>query len=413
MFNKGEFELVCEVFRKRGISVTVFDRKGSTEGIPEEFLISGVFDKINIITDETSSDRHGENILYRFRDGLGFRGLLFSLGRGRGQITVLIGPYFDEERSESHLMEALEKEGVDPKLHAVLTKHLVSIPNVSEGSSLMLMLNSFLERAYKQAGYSALDIELDGDKNLFGVDTAGEGGDLESSALHMKLIEKRYAFENELMMSVSAGHLQKVNSLIASLGESRFEMRTSDPLRNLKNYCIIMNTLLRKSAEQGGVHPVFIDKMSTDFAIRIEKLTGAKSCSALMKEMYESYCKMVRKHTVKDYSAVVKKTVSLIAYDLSADLSPGRLAEMVGVSLPYLSTLFKKETGSTLGEYIRERRMKYAARLLKDATLQVQSVALAVGIQDVQYFSKMFKAYSGFSPIEYRRKESDKPTIEQ
>ena len=132
-----------------------------------------------------------------------------------------------------------------------------------------------------------------------------------------------------------------------------------------------------------------------------------------MKEMYESYCKMVRKHTVKDYSAVVKKTVSLIAYDLSADLSPGRLAEMVGVSLPYLSTLFKKETGSTLGEYIRERRMKYAARLLKDATLQVQSVALAVGIQDVQYFSKMFKAYSGFSPIEYRRKESDKPTIEQ
>ena len=49
----------------------------------------------------------------------------------------------------------------------------------------------------------------------------------------------------------------------------QLEMRGSSPLRSAKNYSIIMNTLLRKAAENGGVHPVYLDRVSSEFAIKM------------------------------------------------------------------------------------------------------------------------------------------------
>ena len=92
----------------------------------------------------------------------------------------------------------------------------------------------------------------------------------------------------------------------------------------------------------------------------------------------------------------------LIEKDLAADLSPHLLAENQNVSLGYLSTVFRKETGKTLSEYIREKRIKHAAHLLRTTHLQIQTVALHCGIMDVQYFSKTFKKYMGVTPTSLR-----------
>jgi YesN/AraC family two-component response regulator len=105
---------------------------------------------------------------------------------------------------------------------------------------------------------------------------------------------------------------------------------------------------------------------------------------------------------MKSLSRVVQKTVVLIDSDLSADLTLSSLAKSQGVSAGYLSTVFKKETGKTVSEYIREKRVKHAAHLLSTTHLQVQTVALHCGIVDVQYFSKIFKKQTGKTPREYR-----------
>ena len=92
----------------------------------------------------------------------------------------------------------------------------------------------------------------------------------------------------------------------------------------------------------------------------------------------------------------------MIDTDLSADLSLSALAEHQGISLGYLSTVFKKETGKTISEYVREKRINHAIHLLGTTHLQVQTVALHCGIMDVQYFSKIFKKQTGKTPKEYR-----------
>ncbi len=92
----------------------------------------------------------------------------------------------------------------------------------------------------------------------------------------------------------------------------------------------------------------------------------------------------------------------LIDSDLSANLSPGLLAKNQNISLGYLSTIFKKETGKTISEYIREKRILHAAHLLSTTNLQIQTVAVHCGIMDVQYFSKTFKKQMRKTPKEYR-----------
>ena len=163
-----------------------------------------------------------------------------------------------------------------------------------------------------------------------------------------------------------------------------------------------MNTLLRKAAEDGGVHPVYINQISSEFATKIEQLTTVADNSSLMLDMFRSYCRLVRNHSMKDYSLLIQKTVLLIDSDLSANLSLRSLAANQNVSSGYLATTFKRETGKTVSEYIRDKRMKHAAHLLGTTHLQVQTIALHCGIMDVQYFSKTFKKYTGKTPKEYR-----------
>ena len=106
---------------------------------------------------------------------------------------------------------------------------------------------------------------------------------------------------------------------------------------------------------------------------------------------------------MKNYSATIQKAVVLIDSDLTAELSLRFLAEKLNVNSSYLSTLFKKETGQTVTEYITQQRVRHARYLLENTRLQIQTVAQHCGISDVHYFSKLFKAATGMTPKEYRR----------
>ena len=123
----------------------------------------------------------------------------------------------------------------------------------------------------------------------------------------------------------------------------------------------------------------------------------------IMSEMVSAYCRLVYKHSVKGYSPTVKETVLIIETDISAELSLSTLAKRQGISAGHLATVFKKETGKTVLEYIIEKRIEHARYRLSTTNLQIQTVALHCGIVDVQHFSKLFKKKTGKTPTEYRK----------
>lgn len=218
----------------------------------------------------------------------------------------------------------------------------------------------------------------------------------------VQAVERRYAFENELMEAVAKGQLEKAADLSKALTKADFPPRTEDLLQNMKHYAIITNTLLRKAAQKGGVQPTKLHNISSHFAEEIEKLSDEDSARCLLGQMVLNYCRLVRKHSATAYCPPVQKAIACIDRDLTAEHSLRTLARTLNISSSYLSTLFKKETGQTLTGYIHERRILHAMHLLQTTNLQVQIIAQQCGMSDVHYFSKVFKKFVGLSPRQYR-----------
>ncbi len=87
------------------------------------------------------------------------------------------------------------------------------------------------------------------------------------------------------------------------------------------------------------------------------------------------------------------------------DLSVKSLAESVYLTPTYLSGLFKKRTGKTIGQYLTELRIEYSMQLLMDKQLKLYHIAEMVGYEDPNYFAKIFKRHVGMTPSEYREKQ--------
>ena len=339
---------------------------------------------------------------YRLTDSLE-RSYRFLLLPDVPSPTVLcIGPYLSSPVSPRQILEIGEQNGVPPQQQGPLTEYYAALPVLSADSHIFTMLNTFCEKIWSSGTYETQDIVRRFSPAEIPISRSMRDIEPTDVLLKMKNMERRYAFENEMIRAVTAGLPHMGAQFQTAFSNQFFEKRVADPLRNAKNYGIIMNTLLRKAAERGGVHPIYLDQISSEYAAEIENLSSAPMIASLMQKMFLSYCRLVRKHCLKKYSLAVQKAILIIDADLSSDLSASVLATSQGISLGYLSTIFKKETGQTISEYIRRRRMEYATYLLSATELQIQTIALHCGIMDVQYFSRIFKKQLGITPSQYR-----------
>lgn len=340
--------------------------------------------------------------IYRIALPLGCRYLYFLLPELPRASLFVVGPYLTQHPTSEQILELCEHHRIPPHQLKALEAHLGSIPVLPEGSHIFLLLDAFAERIWGTQNYSVEDILGDTQPSLAPLpqrDSAAEGAPIQWS---VEDLETRYGYEAELMEAVAKGQTHKADLLLSNFSTFSFEQRLSDPVRNAKNYCIIMNTLLRKAAQQGGVHPLYLDSTSSAFAHRIEQVEHPDSIPPLMSEMFRAYCRLVRNHTLSGYSPLVRKAITYIDADLAGALQLQALAKLLNVSSSYLSALFRKEVGQTLTEFVTQRRMTHAQHLLRNTHLQVQTIAQHCGMEDVQYFSKLFKRSTGLTPRQFR-----------
>ena len=345
-----------------------------------------------------------DRTIYRLRDEFGCNYVFLMLPDSGLTRALLIGPYLTFEVSSETLMEIAEQLGIPARRCSHLEEYYKSVPLIRNDAPVTAMITTFGEVLWgSDSGFEVVDLntELLGVSNVLPAEQ--ENRSTEDLMLRMKLMETRYDYENELMDAVAQGQTHRAEAMVSGLLPKDFDQRISDNLRNKKNYLIICNTLLRKAAERGGVHPLYLDSTSSEYARRIEITPSTETAQKLLVEMVCGYSNLVRTHSINHYSPIVQKAVLCIASGLTNDLSLSVLADTLNINASYLSTLFRKETGQTVTEYVNEIRMQNGANLLKTTQLQVQSIAQHCGISDVNYFSKRFKQYYGITPKQYRQ----------
>ncbi|MBW5445280.1 response regulator [Cohnella sp. CFH 77786] len=98
-----------------------------------------------------------------------------------------------------------------------------------------------------------------------------------------------------------------------------------------------------------------------------------------------------------------KKIVGYIDSSFTEDMMLSDLSRKFNLSLGYLSTLIKKETGKTYTDYVTGKRLQLSKELLNDPSLSIQEIVERVGYKDYFHFNKLFKKHYGITPSKYRK----------
>jgi AraC-like DNA-binding protein len=110
-----------------------------------------------------------------------------------------------------------------------------------------------------------------------------------------------------------------------------------------------------------------------------------------------------KKQKTIDKDARINKSLQYIHEHINQDISIGDLAGLSCVSDDHFIRLFKKEMLQTPQKYITAKKMEKAQLLLLTTELSVRNVAMELALDNISYFNKIFKEYTGKTPLEYRR----------
>lgn len=353
---------------------------------------------------ENSMEQARDNTIYRFFDEYSCNYIFMRLP-GKESAFFYIGPYLTSAPSEQLIKQKSDSLGFDDEQFKKLVQYYNGLPIIEDENILLAIANTLGLALWKsEQNYCIEYVDYAIPDRSTPIPVNHIHSDFTESPHSLAALETNYENEKRLMEAISQGKLHKVNSIASSVYNNGTEQRISDNIRNRKNYLIILNTLLRKAAESGGVHPFHLDRISSAFAKKIEDTRNINDSITLQSDMIRDYCLLVKQRSLNKYSYIVGKAITIISFDLTADLSLNNIAKQLNINPTYLSSLFRKECDCTLTEYVHRKRIEHALTLLDKTDKPINTIAFECGIQDTNYFIKLFKKFTNHTPSQYRNK---------
>lgn len=261
--------------------------------------------------------------------------------------------------------------------------------NVSSPSELPKSL-ALAEGALDERIFSGVDALYTGKNVLSGSTDHGSHEDAEKLALPWHQLQPIFDSYNETRMLAWIGEVLSAMKLYSMSAKQRMHL-----------YHAFVKRFFQAAMESGfpsaiiGESRMHIERQlkSTFREQEIESLLRRELCALLV------VCRDQKR--AQDYLPILR-TKQFIQEHFAEEIYLDALAGRVGLSSTYLSSLFKKEAGVTVSDYIQLCRMNTAKALLLDCKLNVSEIAYKVGYSDPKHFSKVFKTHTGILPLQYR-----------
>ena len=137
-----------------------------------------------------------------------------------------------------------------------------------------------------------------------------------------------------------------------------------------------------------------------------DQLAFSSASDMLMVHLLKNYC--------SDYQSlpevpgglspyVQRQVVDYIEHHLDLPLTLQQLAEVAHLSEYHFARMFKRSVGMAPHQYVTQRRLNQASRLLLNPELTLAEIALRCGFSSQSHFSNRFKAFYGVTPASYRK----------
>lgn len=155
-----------------------------------------------------------------------------------------------------------------------------------------------------------------------------------------------------------------------------------------------------------NVQPEAVPEERKDIKLIPKAIVSVETTLMYLKDLFVFALTMRDRVSNDRYGTLIREARDYIAEHYGkSDFSLNMIANHIGVSPSYFSSIFKQETGQSFIEYLTKVRIDKACELLKCTTLRTAEIGERVGYNDPHYFSSTFKKTMGQSPKEFKAKE--------
>ncbi|MEH7419385.1 helix-turn-helix domain-containing protein [Neobacillus drentensis] len=215
---------------------------------------------------------------------------------------------------------------------------------------------------------------------------------------HDHLIEKK------LLNAITKGNKEELFKCLRLIDEE-FEygvLSKKSQLRNVKNLAITAITLSTRAAMDGGLYPEIAYSLSDMYIQRLEELQDINEVKKLQAKAMEDFADRVHFSNKEHYSKPISICQNYIFNHVYENITLTSLSEIVELTPNYLSSLFKKEIGIALSEYIQKVKIEEAKNLLMLTSHSLSEICALLNFTDQSYFIKVFKKFTGVTPKHYK-----------
>ncbi len=221
-----------------------------------------------------------------------------------------------------------------------------------------------------------------------------------------------YRMEEKLLNCIRQGEPDRVEESLKEISEEDRMMgcMSKDPLRQAQYAFISGLTLATRAAIEGGIPEIEAYNLSDVYAQKADVSKKIEEVLHLFAVVYYDFAKrvqLVRKR--KAYSYPITICISYILDHLHYQITLTELAKVCSLTPQYLSTLFRKETGLTITQYIMKEKLETAKQMLTYSEHTLQEIASFLGFCSHSSFTAHFRNSYNITPREYRNSSRTYP----
>ena len=160
--------------------------------------------------------------------------------------------------------------------------------------------------------------------------------------------------------------------------------------------------IISRAAVDAGANGKDILLINENFNANIEEFKDLEDLSVWVSNIMQRFISLTFEFDKAKHADIIYRVIDYIKNNYRERISLDELAKKTFLSKTYLSSLFKKETGYSISEYINDIRVDKSQSLLKDSDLSITDIAEMCGFEDQSYYTKVFKKVTGITPKKYR-----------
>lgn len=149
----------------------------------------------------------------------------------------------------------------------------------------------------------------------------------------------------------------------------------------------------------------WIQKFHDFTLLDTKRLTASRSLTELeqsFKAIITKVASLFDRYELFHGDSLIRKICIYIFDQIDADPSLASVAEHFNLNKNYLSQLFKQKTGENFLEFLTRAKMERAKVLIREGNYKNYEISALLGYKEVDYFTRLFKKHTGYTPSEYR-----------